>query len=194
MGQSAKTKTNPAVVIVLCGCIAAIFAYIGGWAAGHSQGVEDGRTDATLKPATQTAPMPESGQKIADLAPAAAAEDPAVKTARESGTITPEQEKTLNAAPPVGEDGVVNNENACFSPSEQGYNEFMKTILAKDKIGYGQAFMSGQAVTLPKGTKIHMLEACGFLGCIRKVRIMSGDHFGEVLFTAVENLSREGGK
>jgi hypothetical protein len=51
--------------------------------------------------------------------------------------------------------------------------------------------VANQIVELPKRTKVKILGACGALYSARKLRVLSGEHAGEVWYPAYEFVSRK---
>lgn len=79
--------------------------------------------------------------------------------------------------PTVGEEGVLDSGEGdggvLVSATKEAWEQFRKAVIAKDKVGFYALYLSKQVFSVPKGTRVLVIDRAL---SAREVRIMEGEH------------------
>lgn len=112
------------------------------------------------------------------------------------GEDVPKQQNDKSATLSIGEEGILNNQkektncdgNTILSTTKENYDEFSKTMVAEDNIGYLQMIGDGKLFLVENCTKVKVIDSAFAL---KEVRILEGEYFGTTGWTAYEFAIKE---
>lgn len=102
-----------------------------------------------------------------------------------------EKEKEKEKETPIytGERGIV-REQCLGANSEKSLDDYLDSLSKNDHYGLKELMQSGQIAVFEGGEDILLLGTAGFMGSVRKVRVLSGSHTGEIWYFPYEFLSK----
>ena len=84
--------------------------------------------------------------------------------------------------PSLGEEGILHNgtsdPNIMVATTKSALDELTKACTRNDKYGVAEMFLAGKVFGPAQGVKVLVLDASGFVGSTRQIRILEGEYKG----------------